>query len=1041
MTRPADRGAPASRRHRGARGLAAVLVIGCTLALPARPSAAQVTADSVRAQLGRVAYRDAEASARALLARLESAGRADTATARALDLLAEALWRGGRVEADGAIAYSDRAIALKERLYGQRHPETARSLDLRASLAHFIADQAGYRRFGEAALAIRLETLGPEDPETAASFATLAGADFDDERYPEAVAGYERALAVFEKGLGPRSRLVGQMLHNLGIVHRRMGDYVTAKSEYERALQIREAVLGEYHPDVAWTLNNLANVLYELGDFATVARYHRRALAIRERALGVDHPDVAISLVTLANVMLMLGDSTEAAPFYRRALAIQEKALGPDHPEVARTLNNLGWLVATRDDLPTARSMLERSARIRERVYGPEHSEVARTLTRLAYVHEQAGDDSLALSTLQRIIELRRQALGESHPLTGQALANAATAFARMGQDSLALLCARRSDEAVIEHFRLTVRSLEDRAAAQLGDARWSSKEIPISLAVRDSAADVHVDSLACDAVIRSRALVLDELADRQRAIVESGDPGLEALAREVISAREQLAERVVRGASASDTSARRALVDARERRDRAERGLAVRSARFRERQRTTTIGLSDVRAALPPRTALVAYSRYEYVEPWPRRANGTRVVRPEVPRYVAFVIRPDRDVPAVLDLGSASVLDDRAARWLRLAGKRPAAVVPARRERESRDAGAALRALVWDPVAARLSGIDRVFVVPDGALHGIPFAAFPVSAGRYLVEQPMRLHLLSAERDLVTLTPPPVRGSGLLILGAPDFERTDASTPRRSKGLVPATNPPLPDEPARERRGPVSECPDFASLRFDPLPGSAVEVAEVSRRWSRATAGDSIVSRTGADASEGNFKRLAAGRQVLHLATHGFFMPQRCRSTVGARAGTDAVDPRAETLHESPLLRSGLALAGANRRATRTGEDDGIVTAEEIAGLDLRGLEWAVLSACQTGSGDVQTNEGVLGLRRAFQIAGVRTVFTSLWSVDDEATREWMAALYRARARGLDTVEAAAAADLECLRALRARGRSTLPYYWAPFVASGDWR
>jgi CHAT domain-containing protein len=143
----------------------------------------------------------------------------------------------------------------------------------------------------------------------------------------------------------------------------------------------------------------------------------------------------------------------------------------------------------------------------------------------------------------------------------------------------------------------------------------------------------------------------------------------------------------------------------------------------------------------------------------------------------------------------------------------------------------------------------------------------------------------------------------------------------------------------------------------------------------------------------------------------------------------------------ENPLLRSGVALAGANRRASRPGADDGIVTAEEIAALDLRGVEWAVLSACQTGAGEFRAGEGLLGLRRAFQIAGVRTVVMSLWSVDDESTRGWMAALCRARAGGAETLDAVTAASVERLRERRARGRGTLPYYWAPFVASGDWR
>jgi CHAT domain-containing protein len=139
----------------------------------------------------------------------------------------------------------------------------------------------------------------------------------------------------------------------------------------------------------------------------------------------------------------------------------------------------------------------------------------------------------------------------------------------------------------------------------------------------------------------------------------------------------------------------------------------------------------------------------------------------------------------------------------------------------------------------------------------------------------------------------------------------------------------------------------------------------------------------------------------------------------------------------------SGLALAGANRRAAAaTDDEDGILTAEEVSAMNLDGVEWAVLSACDTGLGEVRAGEGVFGLRRAFQIAGVRTVIMSVWSVDDEATRVWMRALYQNRLqRRLNTAEAMRAASLNVLRDRRARGQSTHPFFWGAFVAAGDWR
>src|SRR5262249_29612401 len=209
--------------------------------------------------------------------------------------------------------------------------------------------------------------------------------------------------------------------------------------------------------------------------------------------------------------------------------------------------------------------------------------------------------------------------------------------------------------------------------------------------------------------------------------------------------------------------------------------------------------------------------------------------------------------------------------------------------------------------------------------------------------------------------------------------------------------------------------------------------------------------------ANERAFKRAAPGHRVLHLATQGFFLGAECspasngtRSVGGlAAAGNgDAgspkrTNPASAALHENPLLMSGLALAGANRRATAgPDDDDGILTAEEVAAMNLAGVEWAVLSACDTGLGEVKNGEGVFGLRRAFQVAGVRSVIMSLWSVDDEATRLWMRALYQGPLpRHLNTAEAVRAAGLSALRERRAKSQNTHPFFWAAFVAAGDWR
>jgi CHAT domain-containing protein len=232
--------------------------------------------------------------------------------------------------------------------------------------------------------------------------------------------------------------------------------------------------------------------------------------------------------------------------------------------------------------------------------------------------------------------------------------------------------------------------------------------------------------------------------------------------------------------------------------------------------------------------------------------------------------------------------------------------------------------------------------------------------------------------------------------------------------------------------------------MHFDPLEATGREVQDVARLWTGSPV-DLLQNRS---ANERTFKQSAPGRRVLHLATHGFFLGSDCPAETAGTRGVGGLARRSTTRSgadtiDNPLLLSGLALAGANRRAAAgPQEEDGILTAEEVASLNLDGVDWAVLSACDTGLGVVRAGEGVFGLRRAFQVAGVRTVIMSLWQVEDESARAWMRALYEGRLKKkLNTAQAVQQASQSVLRERRASKQSTHPFYWAGFAAAGDWR
>ena len=988
---------------------------------------------------------------RALAIREKALGPENPAVADTLATFASLLFDTGEYAA--ALPLNERALAIREKALGPGHPLVAASLNNIANLHAVMGDFGEARAAQERAIAIREKALGPDHPDLAKSLGNMANLLDIMGDYAAARSMYERALAIFDKALGPGNSFSATHMNNLAGTLESMGDYAGARALYERTLDIREKSLRPDHPDVAQSLMNLANLLTTTGDGAAARPFAERAVAIDEKALGPDHPDVAVALGMLAQTL----EPVAAHGLLERALAIKEKALGPDHPSVADTLDSLSQLDQSTNDYAAARRVQERALAIREKAFGPDHPGLAWGLDNLAISLTETGDVAAARPLLERAVHLVETSVGEGSPELASDLSDLARVRAIQSDVSGALGSALRAERIARDHLRLTAASLSERQALRYAATRPSGLDLALTLAARGLEPASRRQVL--DAAVRSRAVVLDEIAARHRAIGGNADPAVAQLVKDLASSGARLANLLVRGPGDQEPATyRRLLEDARHETERKESALAAASAAFTRDLTRSRLGLEEVAANLPPRSALVSFLLYKRADLNPGR-SGSPSARPsdhagDVPSYLALVLRSGDAAPQVVDLGPAGEVDRLVRRWKdEASGRRSGLGAPG--EAAYREAGAALRAAVWDPVSRAIGDSERAFVVPDGTLNLVNLASLPLGRDGYLVERGPVVHILSDERDLVG-SDDPRHGQGLLAVGGANY---DASTPFGSLAKPPAAKPKSGDAPvvlasATTYRGPHASCNDFASVHFEPLPATARETREIAREWRKQGKGDAavVLDLHDAAASETDLKRLAPGHRVLHLATHGFILGGDCKSAlasargIGALSEAPASGPKSEAAPidgENPLLLSGLALAGANHRgAAAEGEDDGILTAEEVASLDLTGVEWAVLSACETGLGDVQAGEGVFGLRRAFQVAGAASLIMSLWSVDDEATRAWMSALYKGRLeRHLDTAQAVHDASLTLLNQRRAAGLSTHPFYWAAFVAAGDWR
>jgi CHAT domain-containing protein/Tfp pilus assembly protein PilF len=854
--------------------------------------------------------------------------------------------------------------------------------------------------------------------------------------FEEANRMFAEVLRVFRMNYGPTYRLLHDPLEGLGWTHNYLGDFAEAKRYYDEAVALFRAH-GETWMDRCY--GNYGVLALLTGEWEEARDICEACIDYHEES-SPDGIWVGNYSMALGHTLIMLGEYEEARPWLERAHGVWTKrpvSIYMNVPSLmAFTINGLGRVADELGDEEEAERRFREALEWESAHLNPEHPVVAETKELLADLLSRRGEHEEALNLLRQGLSLKREVLGADHPGVAIALEALGAALLRAGRTGEALETALEAESTARKHLRLVSRGLPERRALAYAGQRPQGQDLALTLVAAGHVSEAEMLHDVWDSVVRSRAVVLDEMSLRGRSGVRTQDPEIRALAERLEQSRARLASVFVRKPEQFDRQFfAELLAKARREREEAEYALAAASVEFAAELQRDRLGLDEVVAALPDRTALVAFTRYEHQVP------------EEALSYLAWVLEVPGGEPVAVPLGAAAGIDSLVSDWREQ-------VARAGRDGDTyRAVGEALRQRIWDPLTKHLTDAETVFLVPDGSLHLVNYSALPSGESRYLIETAPPIHYVSAERDLVPHGALSRSNRGLLALGGADFDETALFAALAAQPAAETTPSSVASPPGSSSRR--SACGRFRDLRFESLPATSLEVEQIAALWNAragtdAERADAIVL-AGESAEEAALKRLAPGRRILHVSTHGYFLGGECRSALDRSRGIGGLARRVQEEtpqalppeFENPFLLAGLALAGANhRRHAGPGEEDGILTAEEIASLDLSGVEWAVLSACDTGVGDVKAGEGVFGLRRAFQVAGAGTLIMSLWSVDDESTREWMTALYEARLkRGLSTAESVRHASSSVLEARRKAGQSTHPFHWAAFVAAGDWR
>jgi CHAT domain-containing protein/Flp pilus assembly protein TadD len=891
------------------------------------------------------------------------------------------------------------AKTIREQALGKNHLHYASSLNDLGYLYSVMGDYAKAIPYYLEAKSIYEQALGKNHPDYATSLNDLGYMYSKMGDYAKAESYHLEAKNIREQVLGKNHPSYATSLNNLGSLYQNMGDYAKAEPCFLEAKTIREQVLGKNHPSYATSLNNLGSLYQDMGDYAKAESYYLEAKKIDEQALGKNHPDYATSLNNLGSLYKDIGDYTEAEQYYLEAKAIREQSLGKNHPDYGASLNNLGFLYHFMGDYANAEQYYLEAKAISEQVFGKNHPDYAISLNNMGGLYQNMGDYAKAESYYLEAKAVWEQTLGKNHPDYASSLNNLGLFYSDI-EDYV------KTEAYNIELCELRINLINQNFSFMSEQQRSSYlKTVSGGFEASYSLSRLYpvesVNGQNYTNTLFTKGLLLRTTNAIRDAIYSSGDAALIAQFEQLGGLRRQIS-----ALQQKEDANEAYLQSLEEQADALDKALTAASSAFRDLKADMAMQWQEVRDSLQPDEAAIEFVSFQvYDKKW------TGIVH-----YAALVLKAGSTAPVWVPLFNEGELQEILGR----AGGR----------RSSDQAhilytifGQELFNTVWKPLEQELTGVKTIYYSPSGLLHKIAFNALPAdnSANERLIDK-YNLNLVSSTREIVHLNRSSAETTQItsaVLYGGLDYNadenkmRTAASSYKNGAG-VPAIAFVLP---AGVTRGGM----------WNVLPATREEALNIRGYL----AGKKIPTTLYMDSlgNEESFKQLDGAKTgLIHLATHGFFLAdverkhddrEQTRSTVRAA--------------ENPLLRSGLLLAGGNHAWTNNpveGVEDGVLYADEITGINLLGAKLVVMSACQTGLGDVNNGEGVFGLQRAFKLAGVETLIMSLWEVDDAATAKLMSVFYQ---EWLFSGKAKQEAFKEAQHQVRAEYPE--PFYWAAFV------
>ncbi len=908
------------------------------------------------------------------------------------------------VESD--IFYQE-ALKIQEKLSGRFTNAYANLLNNYALVCQEQGDLTKATELLDQSLEIKKALLGADHPDYGSALANVGLVHLEAARYQQARPLLEQALAAVVAQRGKEHPSTISAYINLARLEMAQGNYPPAEQWLQQATTIAQTHYDPAHPEYARARTELANFYLALGNYAAAKPLLLVGRQILRDKYGSSHPAYATATQNLAGLYEATGQVDSAEVLYQEALRIDRQTLGKQHPAYATALNNLAALYQNQGAYAKARPLLEESLNISRALYGKEHPRHVTTLLNLGLLHQSVGEYEQARSCIERVVAIRRETLNDQHPDYAFSLYAQAVLYHTLGDSERAEPIFRE----VMQRYTQQLREYFPALSEKEKSAFYRRIE-PVLQAVQNFIIDrvvnqVHAPVETNQALLGdfynlqllTKAILLNASSQIKAIISNSNDEELIARYQQWISTKEALVRRYA--LPPTEWKQQQGRVRSLEKRaNTLEKELSLRSTKFANDLRDRRFTWRDIRQQLQPKEAAVEIVRVEKD-------------KENLLFYVALAITPESEAPAVALLRDGEAMETKNFYYYQNAI-------------DFRVPDAFSYDLYWKPIESLLlPQTTTVYVAPDGVYHKISLnSLLNPRTDRFIIEE-RTIRMLSSTRELFP-SPSVANRRAAYLLGDPYYRLENAPEDSLTAGELLVST-----EPALRANLNALNYPIEAEKLYA-LPGTEQEIDQIAqllrqRQWQTRTYLKS-------EATEEVVKQLNAPR-LLHIATHAYFLSDLSHDESSATFGLHLPNAAA-----NPLLRSGLMLTGAANSLQRQRlqqrddwqQEDGILTAYEAMNLNLSGTELVVLSACETGLGEIRNGEGVYGLQRAFLVAGAEGVLMSLWKVDDQSTAELMQLFYERWLGGENKTDALRAAQLAFVETHRD------PYYWGAFVLIG---